>query len=71
MAEYTSELDDKRKALILSGNLTDTVANSDEEDKELIFGSGFGGISDMDIGRTATCTFYHLVMMPFIKYHQK
>ena len=47
---YHFELDDKREALILSGNLADKVANSDEEDKGLIFGSGFGGITDMDVG---------------------
>ena len=47
---YHFELNDKRDALILSGKLADKVANSDEEDKELIFGSGFGGITDMDVG---------------------
>ena len=36
--------------LLLSGNLTDKVADSDQELSQLIFGSGFGGISDMDVG---------------------
>lgn len=47
---YHFELNDKRDDLILSGKLADKVADSDEEDKELIFGSGFGGITDMDVG---------------------
>jgi glucose/arabinose dehydrogenase len=47
---YHFDLNDKRDALILSGRVADRVANSDEEDKELIFGSGFGGITDMDVG---------------------
>jgi glucose/arabinose dehydrogenase len=47
---YHFDLDEKRGGLILSGNLTDKVANSDSENRQLIFGSGFGGITDMDIG---------------------
>lgn len=47
---YHFELNDKRDDLILSGKLADKVADSDEEDKELIFGLGFGGITDMDVG---------------------
>jgi len=47
---YHFELNDKRDGLILSGKLADKVANSDKEAGELIFGSGFGGISDMDVG---------------------
>jgi len=47
---YHFELNDKRDGLILTGKLADKVANSDKEAGELIFGSGFGGISDMDVG---------------------
>lgn len=47
---YHFDLNDNRDALILPGRVADKVANSDEEDKELIFGSGFGGITDMDVG---------------------
>jgi glucose/arabinose dehydrogenase len=47
---YHFVLNEKRDALILSGNLTDKVANSDIEATEAVFGSGFGGITDMDIG---------------------
>ena len=47
---YHFKLNDKRDSLILSGNLKDKVADSDEEANPLVFGSGFGGITDMDIG---------------------
>lgn len=38
--------------MILTGTHVDNVANSDsdEETNQLIFGSGFGGISNRDIG---------------------
>lgn len=47
---YHFDLNAKRDGLILSGNLTDKVADSDGENSQLIFGSGFGGITDMDVG---------------------
>jgi glucose/arabinose dehydrogenase len=47
---YHFDLNEKRNALVLSGSLTDKVADIDEETKNLIFGSNFGGISDMQIG---------------------
>ena len=47
---YHFELNDKRDGLILSGGLADKVANSYKEAGELVFGSRFGGISDMDVG---------------------
>ena len=47
---YHFELNEKRDSLILSGNLTDKVADTDKEANEAVFGSGFGGITDMDIG---------------------
>lgn len=47
---YHFKLNEQRDSLILSGKLTDKIADSDEETNQLIFGSGFGGITDMDIG---------------------
>jgi hypothetical protein len=47
---YHFELNDKRDSLILAGKLADKVSNSDREDGELIFGSGFGATSAMDVG---------------------
>ena len=47
---YHFDLNERRDSLLLSGNLTDKVADSDQELSQLIFGSGFGGISDMDVG---------------------
>jgi aldose sugar dehydrogenase len=47
---YHFELNDKRNSLILPGKLADKVSNSDKEDAELIFGSGFGATSAMDVG---------------------
>jgi glucose/arabinose dehydrogenase len=47
---YHFDLNDKRDALFLPGKLQDKVADSDQETSESIFGSGFGGITDMDVG---------------------
>jgi len=47
---YHFDLNQKRDGLLLSGNLTDKVADSDQELNDLIFGSGFAGITDMDVG---------------------
>ena len=47
---YHFDLNDKRDGLILSGNLTDKVADSDKELNSVIFASGFEGITDMDVG---------------------
>lgn len=47
---YHFDLNEKRDGLILSDVLADKVADSDEESMELVFGSGFGGITDMDLG---------------------
>jgi aldose sugar dehydrogenase len=47
---YHFDLNQKRDSLDLSGNLTDKVADSDQELSQLIFGSNFGGITDMDVG---------------------
>ena len=47
---YHFDLNEKRDGLILPGKLADKVADSDEETSELIFGAGFGGITDMKVG---------------------
>jgi glucose/arabinose dehydrogenase len=41
---------ENRTGLVLNGPLEDRVADTDDETKQIIFGSNFGGISDMDIG---------------------
>ena len=47
---YHFELADDRKILKLSGKLTDRVVNNDSELDDVIFASGFGRITDMEIG---------------------
>jgi glucose/arabinose dehydrogenase len=47
---YHFKLNDTRDGLVLSGKLADKIADFDDETKDLIFGSNFGGISDMTIG---------------------
>lgn len=44
------ELNKKRTALDLGGSLADKIANDMDEIKEIIFGQGFGGITDLDVG---------------------
>ena len=47
---YHFKLNETRDGLVLSGRLADKIADFDDETKDLIFGSNFGGISDMTIG---------------------
>jgi glucose/arabinose dehydrogenase len=47
---YHFDLNHKRDSLLLSGNLTDKVADTDKELTDVIWGSGFAGITDMDVG---------------------
>ena len=47
---YHFKLNETRDGLVLSGKLADKIADFDDETKDLIFGSNFGGISDMTIG---------------------
>lgn len=47
---YHFELNEKRDGLILPGRLADKVADTDDEIRNMIFGSNFGGISDIEIG---------------------
>lgn len=47
---YHFDLNERRDSLLLNGTLADKVADSDQELGDLIFGSGFAGITDMDVG---------------------
>jgi len=47
---YHFDLNEQRDGLILSGSLADKVVDTDGETKDIIFGSNFGGISDMAVG---------------------
>jgi glucose/arabinose dehydrogenase len=47
---YHFKLNETRDGLVLTGPLADKVADFDNETKDLIFGSNFGGISDMTVG---------------------
>ena len=47
---YHFELNQKRTALSLSGALTDKVADTNAENKDIEFGSGFKTITDMQVG---------------------
>lgn len=47
---YLFELNPQRKDLLLSGDLLDKVANTDEENTSLTFGRGFSSITDLATG---------------------
>lgn len=47
---YHFELNKERTALDLHGSLDDKIENNRRESEEVIFGEGFGGITDMDVG---------------------
>jgi aldose sugar dehydrogenase len=47
---YNFNLNSQRTALVLTGALSDRVANIDSETQSVIFGEGFGGISDLKVG---------------------
>jgi glucose/arabinose dehydrogenase len=47
---YNFNLNAQRNGFLLSGVLSDRVANSDSETQSLIFGGGFGIITDLRIG---------------------
>ena len=51
---YHFELDDDRKNLKLGDSLFDKIANNIDELDDLIFASGFGRITDMEIGPDGT-----------------
>jgi aldose sugar dehydrogenase len=47
---YHFNLNEYRTDLILEGPLADKIANTPEEMQETIFGEGFGGITDLEVG---------------------
>ncbi|MDQ4066956.1 MAG: PQQ-dependent sugar dehydrogenase, partial [Thermoproteota archaeon] len=47
---YRFELNENRSAFVLEGALDDSVANTPEEAEDTIFGTGFGGITDIKTG---------------------
>jgi glucose/arabinose dehydrogenase len=47
---YHFDLTGNRTNLILNGLLADKVSNNSTENQEIIFGEGFGGISDLEVG---------------------
>jgi aldose sugar dehydrogenase len=47
---YHFELNQKRTALSLNGSLADKVADTEAENKDITFGTGFKGITDMQVG---------------------
>jgi glucose/arabinose dehydrogenase len=47
---YRFDLDEQRRELILKGSLADKVLDNGEEDQDIIFASGFVGITDMEVG---------------------
>ena len=47
---YHFDLAINRTQLVLEGALADKVSNNDTENEDIIFGEGFGGISDIEVG---------------------
>jgi aldose sugar dehydrogenase len=47
---YHFDLNEDRTELVLAGSLADKVANADEENQGIIFGQGFGAITDIEVG---------------------
>jgi len=47
---YHFDLNDDRTQLVLEGSLADKVAAADDENEGIIFGQGFGAITDIEVG---------------------
>ena len=47
---YHFDLNEDRTELVLEGSLADKVANADDENQGIIFGQGFGAITDIEVG---------------------
>ena len=47
---YHFDLDEKRTGLSLGGPLEDKVASNSTDLEKVIFGKGFGGITDVEVG---------------------
>jgi aldose sugar dehydrogenase len=61
---YHFRLNEDRTELLLNGSLSDKIANSQEEADQVMFGEGFGIITDMEIGPDG---YLYLVSMPLGK----
>lgn len=60
-AVYRFELNENRTALDLDGALADMVADTPEEGEAAVFGTGFGGVTDIKVGPDG-----HLYIASFI-----
>jgi glucose/arabinose dehydrogenase len=47
---YNFDLNENRTGLELGGALADKVANSNDDRSDIIFGTGFSGITDIEVG---------------------
>ena len=47
---YHFDLNKDRTELVLEGPLADKLADSDDENEGIIFGEGFGAITDIEVG---------------------
>src|SRR5919107_802988 len=47
---YHFDLNEARTGLVLEGPLDDKVADDDGENEDIVFGEGFGSISDVEVG---------------------
>jgi aldose sugar dehydrogenase len=47
---YHFDLNKKRTGLSLTGPLKDKIANNNDELRDVLFGEGFGGITDIEVG---------------------
>jgi hypothetical protein len=47
---YNFDLNENRTGLELDGALADKVANSNDDRSDIVFGTGFNGITDIEIG---------------------
>ena len=54
---YHFEPNGERNALELDGDLSDKVADNDDELEDAIFGRNFGGISDLEVGPYNGCMY--------------
>ena len=66
---YYFEVNANRSGFILD-NIPDLVVDNEEEQKSIIFGSGFGSITDIVTGPDdGFCTYYHMQMELFTGLH--
>lgn len=46
----SSESENIRDSLLLDGELSDKIANTTEESNEVLFATGFAGVTDLEVG---------------------